>query len=790
MATQSAAALGNSAFRHATSNASAARAVFDVEKSGGVRTSLPPPPPSRGRAQASSAAATRTGKSTTVRSATGGTHSFAESETIAFSEFINETLADDKSVAHLLPVDVEAEEPPLFDVLKDGVVLCKLINCAAPDTIDMRCVHTGAVKPLSVFEVVENLNMAINAAVAIGCRVVNIGPDDVMSGSPHLVLGLLWQIVKAAIMAKINLKANPELVALLGEEGEDDIEAIKALNALAPEKVLMKWLNYQVQRVAPEAKDVNNFGVALKDCTVYANLLMAVAPDEQQGAAGSLLESVLAEEDALARAQLVIDAASQLGVTQFKVQAEDIAKGNEKLNMGYVAAIFNHLPGLDHAMDEGVFNGALACESAEVTDGGKGVKMADTGSALFGPPLEANTGLHFVELRVLEATDAACYIGMMRNGGPASMLNVPGLATPSIGLMGGGGVWRDGLQRPGAEAGQAGIDYGKGDLIRVEFDSDSADASGCGTLKWYKNGVVVDYNATAVPAGLQFAVGRGEGTFEVKIENSSFMGGGGGGASSAGGGGGVSAAQQALLAQLEEDEDDSREERAFRMWINSLGLETHVSDLTAEVRDGLLLLQLMDTIKPGSVDWKKAALKPRNVHEKVFNCNYAVQLGKSAFGFSLVGISGKDLQDGIVKLILALTWQLMRYHIIQFLSSMSSKALTEKDVLEWANAKVAASSADMQPLSKLTDSSVSSGLYILALVKSVVPRAVDMKMATPGKTPDEKKLNARLAVSSARRAGCMVFLLWEDIAEVKPKMLLVLLATLMQLDIAQNKAAE
>ena len=35
--------------------------------------------------------------------------------------------------------------------------------------------------------------------------------------------------------------------------------------------------------------------------------------------------------------------------------------------------------------------------------------------------------------------------------------------------------------------------------------------------------------------------------------------------------------------------------------------------------------------------------------------NYAVSLGKSAFGFSLVGISGKDIQDGIVKLVLALT---------------------------------------------------------------------------------------------------------------------------------------
>ena len=34
-----------------------------------------------------------------------------------------------------------------------------------------------------------------------------------------------------------------------------------------------------------------------------------------------------------------------------------------------------------------------------------------------------------------------------------------------------------------------------------------------------------------------------------------------------------------------------------------------------------------------------------------------------------------------------------------------------------------------------------------------------------------------------RRAGCLTFALWEDVVEVKPKMLLILFATLMQLDL-------
>merc|ERR1719230_895759 len=185
---------------------------------------------------------------------------------------------------------------------------------------------------------------------------------------------------------------------------------------------------------------------------------------------------------------------------------------------------------------------------------------------------------------------------------------------------------------------------------------------------------------------MHFGVGiNGGGTLEARIESSSFS------------------AKNIKLALPVEDESDSREERAFRIWINSLGLDTYVSDLPSQVRDGLLLLQLMEAIKPGVVDWSKVTTKPKNVHAKVINCNYAVSLGKSAFGFSLVGISGKDIQDGIVKLVLALTWQLMRYHVIKFLSSLSHKQLTEKDVVDWANARV----GDAMPsITKLSDAAL------------------------------------------------------------------------------------
>jgi plastin-1 len=44
----------------------------------------------------------------------------------------------------------------------------------------------------------------------------------------------------------------------------------------------------------------------------------------------------------------------------------------------------------------------------------------------------------------------------------------------------------------------------------------------------------------------------------------------------------------------------------------------------------------------------------------------------------------------------------------------------------------------------------------------------------------EKQDNAKYVIGCARKMGCTVFLLWEDIVEQKPKMLLTFLAAVMQ----------
>ena len=71
---------------------------------------------------------------------------------------------------------------------------------------------------------------------------------------------------------------------------------------------------------------------------------------------------------------------------------------------------------------------------------------------------------------------------------------------------------------------------------------------------------------------------------------------------------------------LDDDIEGGREERAFRMWINSLGLQdVYINNLYEESKTGLLMLQILDKVKPGMVNWKIVDKKIKNPFNVVVN---------------------------------------------------------------------------------------------------------------------------------------------------------------------------
>jgi hypothetical protein len=198
----------------------------------------------------------------------GGYHSYTEEEKRFFASFINASLAGDADCAHIVPIDLDGED--LFSSVHDGILSCKMVNVAFPGTIDERVITKA---PKNVFQKNQNQTLALNAARSIGCQFVGIGAMDLINGEPHLVLALLWQLIKAAVLSHISLAEHPYLVRLLTGD-----ETIATLMKLPPEKILLRWVNYQMSEVG-SSRRIKNFGQDIKDSEVYLRLLHLISPE-------------------------------------------------------------------------------------------------------------------------------------------------------------------------------------------------------------------------------------------------------------------------------------------------------------------------------------------------------------------------------------------------------------------------------------------------------------------------------------------------------------------------------
>lgn len=83
---------------------------------------------------------------------------------------------------------------------------------------------------------------------------------------------------------------------------------------------------------------------------------------------------------------------------------------------------------------------------------------------------------------------------------------------------------------------------------------------------------------------------------------------------------------RAALSYCVSDWQDSREERTFRVWLLSLlRNEVHIQNLAESLRDGYVLLRVLDTIAPGCVHWTAAHRPPfkplLRQPKSIENCN-------------------------------------------------------------------------------------------------------------------------------------------------------------------------
>ncbi|NWI24388.1 PLSI protein, partial [Sula dactylatra] len=230
-------------------------------------------------------------------------------------------------------------------------------------------------------------------------------------------------------------------------------------------------------------------------------------------------------------------------------------------------------------------------------------------------------------------------------------------------------------------------------------------------------------------------------------------------------------------------EGESKEERTFRNWMNSLGVNPYVNHLYSDLCDALIIFQLYDMTRV-PVDWNHVNKPPYPLlggnMKKIENCNYAVELGKTKAKFSLVGIAGHDLNEGNPTLTLALVWQLMRRYTLNVLSDLGEgEKVNDEIIIKWVNETLAKANKQTS-ITSFKDKSISTSLPVLDLIDAIAPKAVRPEMVKREDLAYQDKLNnAKYAISVARKIGARIYALPDDLVEVKPKMVMTVFACLM-----------
>jgi plastin-1 len=250
------------------------------------------------------------------------------------------------------------------------------------------------------------------------------------------------------------------------------------------------------------------------------------------------------------------------------------------------------------------------------------------------------------------------------------------------------------------------------------------------------------------------------------------------------------------------DAEGEREARVFTLWLNSLNVKPTVVSFFDDLRDGTILLQAYDKVIPGSVNMRHMNKAPANAapaqatdpdeeylviksglsrFKAVENTNYAVEIGKQN-SFSLVGIQGADITDGQRTLTLGMVWQLMRRDIVNTLSGlaqrMGKREISDADMVNWANSMSAKGGKSSQ-IRSFKDKSLANGTFFLDVLHGMQSNYVDYDLVAPGRTDEEMYANAKLAISIARKMGATIWLVPEDITNMRSRLIVTFVGSLM-----------
>lgn len=119
-----------------------------------------------------------------------------------------------------------------------------------------------------------------------------------------------------------------------------DDEKLEDLMKMSPEAILLRWVNHHLER-AGISRRCTNFQSDIVDSEIYSHLLKQIAGNDVD-----VNLDALRERDLTSRAEIMLQQAGKLNCRSF-LTPQDVVNGVYKLNLAFVANLFNNHPALD-----------------------------------------------------------------------------------------------------------------------------------------------------------------------------------------------------------------------------------------------------------------------------------------------------------------------------------------------------------------------------------------------------------------------------------------------------------
>ena len=718
----------------------------------------------------------------------------------------NKALCDDEDTKNKIPIDPESDQE-VFDKLKDGVVLGKLENLADKNLLNEDELKKG--DDISDEDKGKNVDQVLNAANKLNLP-SKLKPNDILTGKKKKDQDILGDILDKVMCPPKSIKENPDTDDLLKEgETKDDL-------ANGPvDDFLKRWVNKHL-KLAGHPKQIENFGDDLKDGEVYTILLNNIFPNDCD-------KSPLDIGDINERMKKVLENAKNIGIDS-SLTPEGLASGKEPLGRLFVGEIYNAFANPYNVNEKECYckiinkllendgevkdkipiipesnevfkkmkNGVILAKLVNLAAPGtvdERVIVKDPGMTVQDKKSNLNLVLNSAKaIGCLFETTSDDVLDEIRSKDVDLLYQIlMPIVYKKVTVQEFPQMLRFKQEKEEVEEL---LTLGPEDFIKRWFNYHLAKINHPKKLEKYEEDLKDSEKYTLLlnilnPECDKSALDEPDllKKSEKVLENAPKIG------------ANVYIKKEDIPSGnphlnkffcadklLDDDEEGGREERSFRTWINSLKLEgvKKVNNLYEECRSAILLLKMIDKIKPGTVNWKIVELKAlKNPFKVGVNCQEVIDASKRS-GYKIINIGNKDIQNGSKKHILAIVWQLMRAHTLKIIGEKS-----EEELIEWANKLI----PEERRIKNLKEKKLGDGLFWIDLLAAIEPRCIRWDLVVKENPTDkDKEMNAKYALSVARGLGAMIFVVWEDITEIKSKLLLTLLGSLYE--VAQGRQKE